>query len=122
MLLLIVSGLHRYLVAAIVETYNAIPVGGVKFSSTIYTDILKFVSEYFVIGFRIALPVFAVIFAGKLYSCHYGEGFTANEYVCSRYPVKIICRTFGDLFYNFHLACGIRLHIGRNRNHICKDW
>ncbi len=60
MLLLIVSGLHRYLVAAIVETYNAIPVGGVKFSSTIYTDILKFVSEYFVIGFRIALPVFAV--------------------------------------------------------------
>ena len=61
MLLLIVSGLHRYLVAAIVETYNAIPVGGVKFSSTIYTDILKFVSEYFVIGFRIALPVFAVM-------------------------------------------------------------
>ena len=59
--LLIVSGLHRYLVAAIVETYNAIPVGGVKFSSTIYTDILKFVSEYFVIGFRIALPVFAVM-------------------------------------------------------------
>ena len=54
MLLLIVSGLHRYLVAAIVE-------GGVKFSSTIYTDILKFVSEYFVIGFRIALPVFAVM-------------------------------------------------------------
>ena len=45
MLLLIVSGLHRYLVAAIVETYNAIPVGGVKFSSTI----------------RIALPVFAVM-------------------------------------------------------------
>ena len=60
-IMLIVSGLHRYLVAAIVETYNAIPVGGVKFSSTIYTDILKFVSEYFVIGFRIALPVFAVM-------------------------------------------------------------
>lgn len=61
MLLLIVSGLHRYLTAAIVETYNVIPVGGVKFSTTIYTDILGFISDYFVIGFRIAIPVFAAM-------------------------------------------------------------
>lgn len=61
MLLLIVSGLHRYLVAAIVETYHVIPVGGVKFSTTIYTDIIGFIRDYFVIGFRIALPVFAVM-------------------------------------------------------------
>ncbi len=61
MLLLIISGLHRYLVAAIVETYNVIPVGGVKFSTTIYTDILGFISDYFVIGFRIAIPVFAAM-------------------------------------------------------------
>lgn len=61
MLLLIVSGLHRYLVSAIVETYNAIPVGGVKFSTTIYTDIVGFIGDYFVIGFRIAIPVFAAM-------------------------------------------------------------
>lgn len=61
MLLLIISGLHRYLVAAIVETYNVIPVGGVKFSTTIYTDILGFISDYFIIGFRIAIPVFAAM-------------------------------------------------------------
>lgn len=59
LLLLIVSGLHRYLIAAIVETYNVIPLGGVTFSPTIYTDVIQFMSDYFVIGFRIALPVFA---------------------------------------------------------------
>ncbi len=59
LLLLLVSGLHRYLIAAIVETYRVIPVGRVQFSSSIYTDVLNFMSDYFVIGFRIALPVFA---------------------------------------------------------------
>lgn len=59
MLLLIVSGLHQYLVAAIIETYNVIPIGGVKFGMSVYTTVLNFVSDYFVIGFRIELPIFA---------------------------------------------------------------
>jgi len=61
MLLLIISGMHQYLVAAIVETYKVIPIGGVKFSASIYTTIIGFMSDYFIIGFRIALPVFASI-------------------------------------------------------------
>ena len=61
MLLLIISGMHQYLVAAIVETYKVIPIGGVKFSASIYTTIIGFMSDYFVIGFRIALPIFASI-------------------------------------------------------------
>lgn len=61
MLLLIISGMHQYLVAAIVETYKVIPIGGVKFSAGIYTTIIGFMSDYFVIGFRIALPIFASI-------------------------------------------------------------
>lgn len=59
MLMLIISGMHQYLVAAISETFNAIPIGGVKFNAGIYTRLLDFLSDYFVIGFRIALPVFA---------------------------------------------------------------
>ena len=58
MLLLILSGLHQYLIAAIVETFNAIPIGGVKFSAGIYSTVIGFMSDYFIIGFRIALPVF----------------------------------------------------------------
>ena len=61
MLLLIISGMHQYLVAAIVETYKVIPIGGVKFGAGIYTAIISFMSDFFVIGFRIALPVFSAI-------------------------------------------------------------
>lgn len=61
MLLLIISGLHRYLITAIVDTYEVIPVNGVKFSTSIYDTVINFMSDYFVIGFRIALPVFASI-------------------------------------------------------------
>ena len=61
MLLLIISGMHRFLIEAIVETYNVIPIGGVKFGAGLYTTIIQFMSDYFVIGFRIALPVFATM-------------------------------------------------------------
>lgn len=61
MLLLIISGMHQYLVSAIIETYRVIPIGGVKFGAGIYTGIIGFMSDFFVIGFRIALPVFATI-------------------------------------------------------------
>ena len=59
MLLLIISGMHRFLIEAIVETYNVIPIGGVKFSGAIYSTVIQFMTDYFVIGFRIALTVFA---------------------------------------------------------------
>ena len=54
MLLLIISGMHRFLIEAIVETYNVIPIGGVKFSGAIYSTVIQFMTDYFVIGFRIA--------------------------------------------------------------------
>lgn len=59
MLLLIVSGLHQYLIAAIIETYNVIPIGGVNFGASVYSTVIDFMSDYFIIGFRIELPVFA---------------------------------------------------------------
>lgn len=61
MLLLILSGLHRYLVTAIIDTYTVIPIGGVKFKVSLYDTVLRFMTDYFVIGFRIALPIFATI-------------------------------------------------------------
>lgn len=60
LLMLLVSGLHRYLIEAIVETFNVIPIGQVAFSATIYDTVIDFMGNYFVIGFRIALPVFSV--------------------------------------------------------------
>ena len=74
MLLLIVSGLHQYLVAAIIETYNVIPIGGVKFGMSVYTTVLNFIlaiiarvapqMNMFVVGMqlKIFVGIFVILF------------------------------------------------------------
>lgn len=60
-LMLIVSGLHRYLITALVETYTLIPVNGAVFNNdAILQSMITFLGEYLSIGFRICLPVFCV--------------------------------------------------------------
>ncbi len=59
LLLLMISGMHHYLIAAIFETYKVIPIGKLTLSPSIYDTVIGFMSDYFIIGFRIALPVFA---------------------------------------------------------------
>ena len=61
MLLMLVSGLHRFLIQAIVDTYTVLPVGTAGINPGIYNTVLGFVADYFIIGFRIALPVFITI-------------------------------------------------------------
>jgi len=61
-LLFIVSGMYRYLITAINETFILIPIGQVRLILyDIYNMFLKFMSNYIVIGFRICLPVFSTI-------------------------------------------------------------
>ena len=61
MLLMLVSGLHRFLIQAIVDTYTVLPVGAAGINPGIYNTVLGFVADYFIIGFRIALPVFITL-------------------------------------------------------------
>jgi flagellar biosynthetic protein FliR len=61
MLLLIASGMHRYLISAIIETFRYISVGEMTVNSSLYSTVLGFVTQYMVIGFRISLPVFATM-------------------------------------------------------------
>lgn len=61
MLLMMISGLHQFLIKAIVDTYTVIPVGAMTVNPSLMTTIISVVSQYFVIGFRIALPVFITI-------------------------------------------------------------
>jgi flagellar biosynthetic protein FliR len=62
MLILYTTGLHRYLLSALMETFTLIPIGQMKFNTAkILTSIITFMSEYVIIGFRICLPVFASI-------------------------------------------------------------
>lgn len=69
MLLMLVSGLHRFLIQALVDTYSVIPVGAAIIRPEIYSTVISFIANYFVIGFRIALPVFITL---MLISCILG--------------------------------------------------
>lgn len=60
-LLLITSGMYQYIIKALMETYTLIPVNAARFEiGNIMSTMISFVTQYFVIGFQIALPVFAV--------------------------------------------------------------
>lgn len=61
MLMLVVSGMHRYLIQALADTFTLISIGGAVFHmDALLNSFLKFMSDYLVIGFRICLPVFGV--------------------------------------------------------------
>lgn len=62
LLILYATGLHRYLLKALMETFTLIPIAGVHFNTDkLLTTIISFLGDYIGIGFRICLPVFASI-------------------------------------------------------------
>ena len=61
MLMLIVSDLHIFLVRALIETYEIIPIGEMTVNASLYDTVVGYIGDYFAIGFRITLPVFAAI-------------------------------------------------------------
>ncbi len=61
-LFLIITGMHRYLLQALIDTFTLIPVNGAVFRmDSLLDSMVRFMSDYIVIGFRICLPVFCVI-------------------------------------------------------------
>lgn len=61
-LILLISGMYEYMIMALAETYELIPVNGaILDSEKILNSIVAFLGEYISIGFRICLPVFAVM-------------------------------------------------------------
>lgn len=61
-LLFITSGMYQYIIKAFIQTYELIPVGNVHFAlDKILSSLITFMGQYFLIGFQIAMPVFAVI-------------------------------------------------------------
>ena len=62
MMLLIATGMYRYLFGALADTFTLIPVSGTVFrSDALLQSMIDFLSDYIIIGFRIVLPVFCVI-------------------------------------------------------------
>lgn len=62
LLMMTISGLHRYLIQALTETFSLIPISGAILNSdALLSSMIEFLSNYILIGFRICLPVFAVM-------------------------------------------------------------
>ncbi len=62
MLILYTTGLHRFLLKALMETFMLVPIGGARINTDrLLENLIVFLSNYIIIGFRICLPVFASI-------------------------------------------------------------
>lgn len=62
MLCLLCSGMHTYVLRALIDSYQLIPINGAVFNMNgLYQGMLEFLSDYVIIGFRICLPVFMTI-------------------------------------------------------------
>ena len=59
MLMVVITNMHHYLIRAITDSFTVIPVGSVVVDFNIYEVMKRFVVDYFVLGFRIVLPIFA---------------------------------------------------------------
>lgn len=63
MAMLIVSGMYRFMLSAVADSYRWIPVNGAIFrEEALVSAMIAFLRNFFVIGFRVALPVFIVCF------------------------------------------------------------
>lgn len=61
MLLMMISGLYQFLLMAIIDTYSVIPIGEMTVNSSLYDSVIEILADYFIVGFRIALPVFVAV-------------------------------------------------------------
>lgn len=60
-LMFIVSDMHYYIIDALCDSYQLIPIGGADLSGNLYTIMITYITDYFIIGFRIILPIFSCI-------------------------------------------------------------
>lgn len=62
MLMMIATGMYRYLFAALADTFILIPVNGAIFhGDRLVDDMIQFLGDFVIIGFRIVLPIFCTI-------------------------------------------------------------
>ena len=58
-LMLMITNMHHYLIRAVTDSFQVLPVGSVVIDFNIFEVMKRFMVDYFFIGFRIVLPIFA---------------------------------------------------------------
>lgn len=61
MLMMMVTNLHHYFIRAFVDTYTVVPLGEGVINTNLYQIMVSMITNYFIIGFRIVIPVFGAI-------------------------------------------------------------
>jgi flagellar biosynthetic protein FliR len=61
LLVMFITNMHHYFIRAIVDSFQLIEIGKVNLNPNLYQVMLSFIIDYFIIGFRIVLPIFAAI-------------------------------------------------------------
>ncbi len=62
LLIMLCTNMHYFIISAICDSFQVVPVGGAIYNGeSLYTLAVTFMQQYFVIGFRIALPIFISI-------------------------------------------------------------
>lgn len=61
MLMMMITYMHHYLLEVLIDSYTMVPIGTVAVNPLIYSVGVKFLADYFVLAFRIVLPVFAAM-------------------------------------------------------------
>ena len=61
LLMMMITNLHHYFLRAIIDSFQIIEIGKANFNPNLYKLMIQFITDYFVIGFRIVLPIFAAI-------------------------------------------------------------
>ena len=59
--LFVVSDMHYFVIDAIYDSYKLIPIGGANLKGDFLSVMTTYITDYFVIGFRIILPIFSCI-------------------------------------------------------------
>ena len=59
MLMMMITYMHHFLLDALIDSFVVAPVGSVYINPSIYSVATKFLGDYFILAFRIVLPIFA---------------------------------------------------------------
>ncbi len=61
LLMFLVGDMHYFVIDALYDSYQLIPIGGAAFRGNLLEIFMVYMADYFMIGFRIILPVFSCI-------------------------------------------------------------
>ncbi len=62
LLMMVISGLHQFIIGALISSYRMIPVtGAILNTDRILGSMISFLGDYILIGFSVSLPVFAAL-------------------------------------------------------------